>query len=207
MFWQSRWASTEPSMPPSGLIHRWIGAIFIPGARIDGLLSVLPDYDRYKDFYKPLVVASHAISSSGRKQEFSMVWQKRVLFLNVAIEGQYRSRDVALCPGRGYTVSDSTRVRQIEDYGLAGERRLPEGAGSGFIWRLHSIARYEERDGGVYLEMEASALTRDIPASLRWLAVPIVTRLSVNSVSTCLRETRDAVESASAVSAGRATCE
>jgi hypothetical protein len=186
-----------------GLIHHWIGAVFIPRATLGELVSVVHDYDKYKDFYKPLVVVSRAISLSEQTQEFYMVWQKRVLLLNVAIEGRYRSRDVSLGAGRGYTISDSTRLQQIEDYGAPGERRLLEGAGSGFIWRVHSIARYEERDGGVYLEIEAFALTRDIPASLRWLVVPIVTRVSVDSISTCLRETRNAIEAATVSLEGR----
>src|SRR5437879_1811447 len=71
----------------------------------------------------------------------------------------------------------------------------PPGTGSGFIWRLHSIARYEERDGGVYLELEAIALTREIPASLRWLVNPVVNHLSTNSLTTTLRQTRDSVNS------------
>jgi len=43
----------------------------------------------------------------------------------------------------------------------------PEGEGTGLIWR-----RFEERDGGVYVEVEAIALSRDVPASLRWLVEP-----------------------------------
>jgi hypothetical protein len=70
---------------------------------------------------------------------------------------------------------------------------LPPGTGNGFIWRIRSVARYEERDGGVYLELEAMALTRDIPASLAWMANPIVNHLSINSLTTTLRQTRDAV--------------
>jgi hypothetical protein len=68
-----------------------------------------------------------------------------------------------------------------------------EGEGNGLIWRLFSLARYVERDGGVYLELEAIGLSRDIPASLRWLVAPIVRRISRGSLSTSLRQTRDAV--------------
>jgi hypothetical protein len=57
------------------------------------------------------------------------------------------------------------------------------------------VARYEERDGGVYLELEAMALTRDIPASLAWMVKPLVNHLSINSLMTSLRQTRDAVAS------------
>jgi hypothetical protein len=86
-------------------------------------------------------------------------------------------------------------VREIESYGKEGEYLLPPGQGSGYIWRLHSIARYEERDGGVYLELQAIALTRSIPPSLRWLVNPVVNHLSINSLTTSLRQTREAVVS------------
>jgi hypothetical protein len=49
----------------------------------------------------------------------------------------------------------------------------------------------------VYLEIEAMVLTRDIPPSLRPLVDPIVHRLSINSLTTTLRETRVAVSSRS----------
>src|SRR5262249_19058471 len=96
---------------------------------------------------------------------------------------------------RGYNVADTTQVQEIENYGHPGEHLLPPGTGNGFIWRLRSMARYEERDGGVYFELEAIALTRDIPTSLRWLVKPVVNRLSINSLTTILRQTRDAVKS------------
>ena len=122
-----------------------------------------------------------------------MVWQRRVLFVNAAMEGQYLARDIALDARRGYNVADTTRVQEIEDYGRANQRLLPPDTGRGFIWRLHSIARYEETDGGVYLELEVIALTRDIPASVAWLVNPVVNHLSMNSLTTTLRQTRQAV--------------
>jgi hypothetical protein len=51
-------------------------------------------------------------------------------------------------------------------------------------------------DGGVYLKLEAIALTRDIPASLRWLVNPIVNHLSIDSLTATLRQTRNAVAEA-----------
>ncbi len=178
---------------PGGLIHDWIGAVFIPNATIGSLFRVLQDYDRYKDFYKPAVADSTLLACSEENQEFSMVWQRKVLFVNAAIESRYQARMIAVDARRGYNVAVATQVREIEGYGRAGEHFLPPGTGNGFIWRLHSIARYEQRDGGVYLELEAIALTRDIPASLRWLVNPVVNRLSVNSLTATLRQTRAAV--------------
>jgi hypothetical protein len=178
---------------PGGMIHDWIGAAFIPNATIDSLFRVVHDYQRYKDYYRPAVADSKVTACTRADQEFSMVWQHKVLFVNAAMEGRYRAHDIAVDPSRGFNVADTTEVREIEDYGRAGERLLPAGTGNGFIWRLHSIARYQERDGGVYLELEAIALTRDIPASLRFLVSPVVKHLSANSLTTTLRQTRDAV--------------
>jgi hypothetical protein len=178
---------------PGGLIHDWIGAIFIPNATIERLLSVVRDYDRYNEIYKPVVADSRSLDSGATDQEFSMVWRRHVLFVNAAMQGRYRAHDVIVGAHRGYTVVNTTRLQQIEGYGQPGEHLLPPDTGGGFLWRIHSITRYEERDGGVYLEVEAIALSRDIPASLRWLVNPVVNRLSVNSLATTLRQTREAV--------------
>jgi hypothetical protein len=67
------------------------------------------------------------------------------------------------------------------------------GEGSGLIWRLFSIARYAQRDGGVYVELEAIALSRDIPPTFRWLIEPIVRRVSRGSLLTSLQQTENAV--------------
>jgi hypothetical protein len=178
----------------NGLVHDWIGAAFIPNATIGSLLSVIHDYDRYKDFYKPVVAESQTLACTETDQRFSMVWRRRVLLINAAMETQYQSHDFVVDGRRGYSIVSTTQVREIEDAGQAGERLLPPGQGSGFIWRLHSIARYEERDGGVYLELEAIALTRDIPSSLKWLVNPVVNHLSINSLTASLAQTRDAVD-------------
>jgi hypothetical protein len=180
---------------PNGLIHDWIGAAFIPNATRESLLAVMRDYDRYKQFYKPVVADSKALRCDEADQEFSMVWRRRVLFVNAAMEGRYQAHRVAVDAQRGYIVAETTEVREFQGYGHSGERLLPPDTGSGYIWRLHSIASYEERDGGVYLELEAIALTRDIPASLQWMVGPVVNRLSMNSLTTTLRQTRDAVKS------------
>lgn len=177
----------------NGLIHDWVGAIFIPNATIQGLLSVVHDYDRYKDIYKPVVMDSRSLDSGAADQEFTMVWQRQVLFVNAAMRGRYRAHDVMIDSHRGYTVMDATSVQQIEDYGNSGEHLLPPDTGAGFIWRIHSVSRYEERDGGVYLETEAIALSRDIPGLLRWIVNPVVSHLSINSLATTLRQTREAV--------------
>jgi hypothetical protein len=176
-----------------GLIHDWIGGIFIPGATTARLRAVTHGYDRYKEFYKPLVTDSTALSCMAAQQRFSMTWHTRVSGVAAAMTGEYEVRDVRIDAHRGYTIATTVRIQEIENYGNPGQRLLPPDTGRGLIWRLHSISRYEERDGGVYLETEAFALTREIPFMVRWFVTPIVNRVSINSLTTMLSQTKDAV--------------
>jgi hypothetical protein len=180
---------------PNGLIHHWIGAEFLPSTSIDRLLSVLRDYSRYPEIYKPVVAGSRLVACAGDSVEFCMIWRRHVLWVNAALEARCQSHAFAANPRRGYSIADSTQMREIVEYGHPGEHFLPPDTGSGFIWRMHTITRYEEQDGGVYLEMEALALTRDIPSSFQWLVSPLVKHLSANSLETMLRQTRGAVHS------------
>lgn len=180
---------------PNGLIHDWIGAEFIPDSTIEKLLVVLGNYSRYKDIYKPVVAGSQLLACNGENVEFSMIWRRHVLFVNPVIEGHCQTRNWRLDAHRGCSVGEVTRIREIEEYGQPGEHFLPSDTGSGFLWRIHSITRYQERDGGVYLEVEGIALSRDIPSSFRWLVSPIVKRLSASSLEVMLRRTRDAAMS------------
>jgi hypothetical protein len=190
----------------NGLIHDWLGAVFIPNATLANLSAVVHDYDRYSQVYKPVVTDSKMLACSQTDQKFSMVWQRRILFISAAIRSQYEARDFPVDASRGYNILNTTQVQEIKSYGRRDESLLPPGQGNGYIWRLHSIARYEERDGGVYLELEAIALTRDIPASLRGLVNPVVNRLSINSLTTSLKQTREAVMTMASRPVSTAAC-
>lgn len=178
-----------------GLIHDWIGAVFIPSVRMDDVFTVLHDYNRYKDFYKPTIIESRLLVRTGEDYQFSMLGLKTVFFETIVLEGQFESHCSLLDGRRRYCISYSTRVQEIKDYGQPSQYKLPMGEGHGYIWRLYSLTKFEERDGGVYIELEAIALSRDISALFRWLTTPVVERISRDSMSTILRRTREAVRS------------
>jgi hypothetical protein len=184
---------------PHGLIHDWYGAVFVPGATVQDVLFVLDDYDRYQEFYRPTVIDSKLLERTEDNEKFSMLMLSKVLFVTVALDAQYESHLTCLDEKRCYIVSHSVRTQQIKDYGRSNERTLPPDEGDGYLWRLYGITSFEERDGGVLIENESIGLSRDIPASVRWLVNPIVNRLPRNSMTTGLRQTRDAISAASAM--------
>lgn len=183
----------NPVPVPNGLIHDWIGAAFFPGVSLHDVFSVVRDYNRYKAVYKPEVVASTRLGHSANEDWFSMTVLNQALFARTALKSDYQETFVQVDDRRWYGISHTTRIQEVAGFGSSEEHLLPVGAGSGYIWRLFSISRFEERDGGVYVELRAVALSRDIPASLRWLVNPIVRRIARGSLITSLEQTRQAV--------------
>ena len=185
-----------PLKVPSGLIHDWIGAAFLPNVTISNVLLVLRDYDHYQVFYHPNVISSRALSLGDIEDRFSMMLMNKSLFSKLALDSEYQSSYNRVDERRLYGVSQTIRIQEVAEYGVAGQHTLPEDQGTGLIWRLYSVSRFEERDGGVYVEVEAMALSRDIPAALRLVAEPIVRRVSRDSLLTALSQTGKAVRSA-----------
>jgi len=195
----------SPRRVPSGLIHDWVGAIFIPDVSIKEVLTVLSDYGHYKEFYRPTVIDSKAIATTEAKDRFSLLLMNKSFLLKTALDADYESCYVRLDDRRGYSVTRTTRIQEIEDYGSSAEHSLREGEGHGIIWRLFGFIRYAERDGGVYIEIEAIGLSRDIPVSLRFLVEPIVRRVSRGSLLTSLQQTEAAVRSRTELARGKAS--
>ncbi len=185
----------SPKPVPSGLIHDWIGAAFIPYARLEDVFSAVRDYGRYKDFYKPIVVGSKSLGTAGGCDKYSMRVVNKEVVAETAFDGEYEACYLQLDARHWYSIAHTTRVQEVRDYGRPDERDLPPGQGNGFIWRLYRVARFEERDDGVYVELEAMALSRDIPVAVRWVVAPIVRNISKNSLLTSLRQMKEAVRS------------
>ncbi len=175
-----------------GLVHDWIAAVFVPGATLGRTLASVQDYDRDKVTHRPEVIDSKLIRRDGdRFHIYLRLMKHKVLtvVLNTEHDVQYVSLDARRCYSRSY----STRIAEVANPGKSGERELPAGDDHGFLWRLYSYWRFEERDGGVYVECEAISLTRDVPAGLGWLIEPIIRQLPEESLVNTLRATRDAV--------------
>jgi hypothetical protein len=185
-----------PQAVPNGLIHHWIGAAFIPGARIEDVVSLVRNYDHYSEYYKPSVLDAKTLSRKGDEDHFTMVVADKSMFMKRALDSEYQSHFVEVDSKKWYSVAETVHVHEVADFAQPGERIIPDGEGSGYIWRLCTISRYEERDGGVYIETEALALSRPIPMTLHWVVDPIVRRISRATLTSSLEQTRDATGAA-----------
>jgi hypothetical protein len=174
---------------PDGLVHDWIGGVFIPGARLPETLSLLQDYNRHAQVYPPEVLASKLLSRDGDHfRSYLRLKKKKVL--TVVLNTEYDIRWMSLGPRRAACRSLSTKIAEVEDAGTPKEREKAPGEGHGFLWRFNAYWWASERDGGVYVECRAISLTRDVPRAVAWLINPIVSGLPRESLVNTLERTR-----------------
>jgi hypothetical protein len=174
---------------PDGLIHHWVGTVFVHGVHLDAAVALMQDYDRHSQFFRPNVVQSKTLERDGdRFRVFLRFYFKKVIAVTVNTESValFMRRDL----DRVSSSIRSTRIAEVENPGAANERELPVGRDSGYVWRLNTYWRYWERDGGTYIECESVTLTRGIPIGLGWLIGPFVTSVPRETLTMTLNATR-----------------
>ena len=181
---------------PAGIIHHWEGLVFIPGAKLDDALAVLEDYDKHSVYYAPDVERSKIESRNGDHFRVFLRFRRHKV-ITVVLDTEHDIHYSRDGPERAHSRSSALRIAEVESPGKPGEREKPPGQDGGFLWRMETWWRMEERDGGVYVQSEVVSLTRDIPVVLRWMIEPFVTSIPRETLTATLVATRKAVEARS----------
>ncbi len=177
---------------PDGMVHHWVALVFVPGVTLAQVLPVVKDYDHRSELYKPEVIASRLVSHQGDDYKiFLRLYEKR--FTTVVFNTDYDVHWGEVSPSEYYSNSISTRIAQVKDSDHPEGPEYPPGTGTGYLWRLNTYWRFDEKDGGVYIQCEALSLTRDIPYGLGWLLKPLVTKVPRDSLNRALGRTRSVV--------------
>ena len=183
----------KPIPCPGGMIHHWTGVVFIPGAKLDDVLSILNDYDKHWLYFGPDVERSKIESRNGDHFHVFLRFRRHkvvTIVLNTKHEIEYFHDG----PGRAHSRSSAVRIAEVENAGKSNEREKAPGDDGGFLWRMETWWRMEERDGGVYVQSEVVSLTRDIPVLLRWMIEPFITSIPKETLTATLVATRKAVQ-------------
>jgi hypothetical protein len=174
---------------PNGLVHHWVGAVFVPGATVDQAVALLQDYDRHAQIYQPTVQRSKVIARDGNAfRVYLRFMMKKVI--TVVVNSEHEARFTRDGPDRARSRIVSTRIAEVEDPGTPAEREKPVGRDGGYLWRLNTYWRFLQRDNGVFVECESITLTRGIPAGFGWLIRPFVTSIPRESLTFTLERTR-----------------
>ena len=94
----------------------------------------------------------------------------------------------------GYSASRSTQITEIADAGSADEHAMSSSEQHGFMWRLNAYWSYEERDGGLYMQIESVSLARSIPTGVAWAVKPFVESVPRESLEFTMQATSKALK-------------
>jgi len=176
---------------PGAMIHHWAGVIFVPGAHLNDVLGVLEDYDHHATYYAPDVEQSKIEWHDGDRFKVFLRFRRHKV-ITVVLNTEHDIRYFHDSASRAHSRSSAVRIAEIENPGKSDEREKTPGDDGGFLWRMETWWRMEERDSGVYVQSEVVSLTRDIPTGLGWLIGPFVTSIPKESLAFTMEATRKA---------------
>jgi hypothetical protein len=174
------------------LIHHWMGTAFIPGSDIKHAFAVLQDYDDHSVTYAPDVQRSKLLSRNGDDFTAYLRFVKKKV-ITVVLDTYHQAHYAKIDSTHAYSRSYTNKVAEIEDPETAGEREKSADGEEGFMWKMNTYWRFEERDGGLYVQCEAITLTRNVPFGLAWAIEPFITSIPKESLTRTMAATRQAL--------------
>jgi hypothetical protein len=187
---------------PGGIIHHWIGTVFVPGATLGQTLSFMQDYEHKTEYFKPDIVRSKILRHDGDDYFVLLRFYKKKIITTV-IDTDQEIHYHVVDSTHAYSRSRTTRVQEVENAGKSDEKLEAEGHDRGFMWRMNTYWRFEEKDGGTYVECQAISLTRDIPTGLGWMVGSFVTSVPRESLTFTLTTARAALLQRTAAQAAK----
>jgi hypothetical protein len=183
-----------------GLINHWLGAVFVPNAKVADVRAVLEDYDEYSRIYAPDVTASKLVHRSGDDFEIFLRLHRDVrvkaLFgygfpveFNATYKVHYSMSDETLL-----VRSISTRIAQVRDPKKSHTDEYPPDGGDGYLWGLNSYWRIYPSAKGVYVESEAVSLSRSVPGFVAKMVTYFTSNFPRESLESTLSKTKAAVK-------------
>jgi len=168
------------------LLHHWRGTAFIPGVTASDFERLMKNFHAYPQIFSPQVLQTKLLTQ--RENDFEI--QMRVLQRHVIPVVMDITSDITFeRPGarRGYSIARSVHISEIESAGTRNERALNSSEDHGFLWRQNTYWTYEQRDGGLFMQIESVSLSRSIPFGLGWVVRPFVESVPRDSLEFTLR--------------------
>jgi hypothetical protein len=173
---------------PGALLHHWRGTAFVAGAKATDFERLLRDFKAYPQEFSPQVLQARVLAQNGDHLQVRMrVRQRHVI--TVTMDTTYDVAFGRLDAQHGYSISRSTQISEMDSNG----RALTASEEHGFLWRMNTYWSYEERDGGLYIQIESVSLTRSIPTGLAWAVGPFVESIPRESMEFTLHSACNAL--------------
>ena len=168
---------------PDAMVHHWRGAVLLPGARLDQVLSRL-QAEVPGSGQEDILASSILDRSADRLHVFLKVQRRRIV--TVVYNTEHDVTFARYGATRASSASTATKIAELDQPNTPEERELGPGADRGFLWRWNSYWRYEQVPGGVIAECESISLSRGVPFGLGLIAGPIISSTARESMERAL---------------------
>jgi len=186
----------KPQDITEGLIHDWVGTVFIPDTNPERVIAVLRDFNNHKKVY-PEIADSKTISSTPTETVgYWRVEQRKGLVpvvLNVEQKAYYKKPAQGKWICRAY----ARKITEVDKSIFGRGRTFPEGEGHGYMWRMYAYWSIKAVNGGVLAECRMLSLSRSIPQAVAWAVGPYVQKAPEESLISTLKQTREATANSS----------
>jgi hypothetical protein len=185
-------ADGKPQEVTDGLIHDWVGAVFIADTDPERVIRILKDFDNHKKIYSQLA-DSKTIRSSGNDVVGYWRIQQRRGFVPVVLDVEQDAHYKELASGKWNCRAYARKIIEVDGRRFGKDRLLPEGEGHGYMWKMYAYWSIEAVNGGVLAECRMLSLSRSIPQAIAWAVGPYVQKAPQESLASTLKQTRDAM--------------
>jgi len=142
----------NPHKLTGGHLYDWIGAVFIPGARLDRLAAMLQDYDHRAQYFPETISTSKLLCRTGKDHFRYTMRMKEPAVIDVESDVVWERIDAQRLRCRSY----STKTTEV-------------GKDHGYLRQLYSYWRFAEVEKGVYVEAETITLSDEFGGMSRAL--------------------------------------
>lgn len=191
---------------PDALLHHWRATAFVPNAGVPGdpkgswggnataadFQHLLQNFNAYPHSFAPQIVSTTVLSRTPT-DTIARLRTRQHHVITVVLDTTCDVTFASLDPTHGYSISRSTRIDEIASPGTPAEHALSPSDEHGFLYRLNTYWSYEQRDGGLYLQIESISLTRNIPHGLAWAVQPYLESIPRESLVFTLTSARNAL--------------
>lgn len=176
----------------AGIIHHWFGCIFVPGVNLDSLIQWIQDYDQHQQYFQEIEESKLLSREGDTFRIFFRLRRKKIITVvyNTEHTAVYQPHGVRRISSRSVT----TKIAQLDNPGTPSEKEKVVGNDSGFLWRLNGYWRFQEAEGGVFVECESISLSRSFPFMLSWFLKGYLESVPRESMQNTLTSIRDGIK-------------
>ena len=177
---------------PDGLIHHWIGTVWIPSAPLERVIAFVQDYAGYPAAFGPLIKSARVTAREGSRFDVEMRTETHKV-ITVVVDANYRIDYTRIDATRMLVRTVARDLKEIEDPGTSNERAVAAEHGRGYVWRMNTYCAFDARADGTFEQCESISLSRGLPFGIGWMIEPFVTSVPKETLQFTLGHVRQAL--------------